>query len=484
MKKTIFYIAKALPCLFFNRKNGFSWYVATYICSGNFRVCIGTLLYTCLTVFSVSAQGIAGIPSEALKIGDKVPESFWNTKRQFLLEGSSTEKSLEHLRGKLIVIDFWATWCAPCVAMMPAMENLQKEFSNDIQILPVTDQNADIISSFLPLQQAKTGVKLNLPKIVSDRSLAALFPHNVIPHLVWIDKEGMLRATTGFEEATSAKVKQMIVGDQNGLKTKTDVFIAFDKEKPIFMDNNGGDGRQMIFHSVLSAYVPGIHPGFNRRQDSVSGFRILVRNNAAPKILAYAYGEGKKEFNRKNIVYDISDSSVFSRPKNEGVYEWMQKHTYCYELVVPPHLTSKAYDIMKSELKTLFPNYDCRIEKRKLNCLVLVKSGKMDIRSKGGAAIAGFNPFGFKIQNANLSILALQLDMVYMQDAPLVLDKTGIDYNVDLEIKSTLRDRVELNKNLEKYGLRLEERKVFTEVLVIKELKEVQNRIEKYGRNN
>ncbi|SDD70369.1 Thiol-disulfide isomerase or thioredoxin [Pedobacter soli] len=421
---------------------------------------------------------------EVLKIGDKVPESFWNTKRQFLIEGKSTDKSLEHLRGKLIVIDFWATWCAPCVAMMPSMENLQKQFSDEIQILPVTAQLADIVNGFLPLQEAKTGVKFNLPKIVSDRSLAALFPHNVIPHLVWIDKQGILRATTGFEEATSAKIKQMITGDLKDLRTKTDVFLAFDKEKPLFMNENGGDGRQMIFHSVLSAYVPGIHPGFNRNQDSLSGFKILVRNNSAPKILAYAFGEGKREFNRKNTVYNISDSSVFSRPKNEDVYEWMRKHTYCYELVVPPHLSIKAYDIMKSELKTLFPNYNCRIEKRKLNCLVLLRTKKVDMKSIGGEAIAGFNPFGFKIQNANLSILALQLDMVYMQDAPLVLDKTGIDYNVDIEVKSSLKDRDELNRNLEKYGLRLEEKKVFTQVLVISEQEGRQNEMEKYRRTN
>src|SRR3989338_2038850 len=39
--------------------------------------------------------------------------------------------SLERLKGKVVFLNFWATWCPPCVIEMPSMEKLHKEFSND-----------------------------------------------------------------------------------------------------------------------------------------------------------------------------------------------------------------------------------------------------------------------------------------------------------------------------------------------------------------
>lgn len=50
----------------------------------------------------------------------------------FTLEDLSGKTiSLESLRGKVVFLNFWATWCPPCVVEMPSMEKLHKEFSND-----------------------------------------------------------------------------------------------------------------------------------------------------------------------------------------------------------------------------------------------------------------------------------------------------------------------------------------------------------------
>jgi thiol-disulfide isomerase/thioredoxin len=48
----------------------------------------------------------------------------------FLVDGE-TERTLANYRGRGVVINFWATWCAPCVREMPALDRLSAELAND-----------------------------------------------------------------------------------------------------------------------------------------------------------------------------------------------------------------------------------------------------------------------------------------------------------------------------------------------------------------
>src|SRR5260221_11557354 len=43
------------------------------------------------------------------------------------------------LRGKLVILELWNTWCSSCIALMPKLDSLQKEFNNKIQIILVTE---------------------------------------------------------------------------------------------------------------------------------------------------------------------------------------------------------------------------------------------------------------------------------------------------------------------------------------------------------
>ena len=66
------------------------------------------------------------------------------------LNGSITDLdghtvAFEDLRGKVVLINLWATWCPPCMAEMPSLQNLWKEFekNDDIQVLCITTESAD-----------------------------------------------------------------------------------------------------------------------------------------------------------------------------------------------------------------------------------------------------------------------------------------------------------------------------------------------------
>jgi len=54
---------------------------------------------------------------------------------------------LNDLRGKIVILNFWATWCPPCVTEFPSMISLSKEFSKDIVLVTVSadERKADVL---------------------------------------------------------------------------------------------------------------------------------------------------------------------------------------------------------------------------------------------------------------------------------------------------------------------------------------------------
>ena len=62
----------------------------------------------------------------------------------------STTLSLSDLRGKVVVIDVWATWCAPCIRMMPYFKQLEKELSHPDLGFMLIDREGRVLSFAAP----------------------------------------------------------------------------------------------------------------------------------------------------------------------------------------------------------------------------------------------------------------------------------------------------------------------------------------------
>ena len=60
------------------------------------------------------------------------------------------EHSLEQYRGKVVIVNFWATWCPPCVEELPSLENAWQRYRQQgLVVLAVSGEESDVVTSFL-----------------------------------------------------------------------------------------------------------------------------------------------------------------------------------------------------------------------------------------------------------------------------------------------------------------------------------------------
>ena len=102
--------------------------------------------------------------------------------------------SLDDLKGKVVLLDFWGTWCPPCVASIPALRNLNKKFSKSEKFVMLgisSDGDEDKWSNFIAKEQ------MVWPQFLDrQRAVQRAFRVNRFPTYIVLDHEGVIRFRT------------------------------------------------------------------------------------------------------------------------------------------------------------------------------------------------------------------------------------------------------------------------------------------------
>jgi thiol-disulfide isomerase/thioredoxin len=409
-----------------------------------------------------------------LKIGDRVPDELWEM--YFPVVSANFDEiqyfSLGDFKDKLIILDFWATWCSPCVAMIPKMDSLQKVFGDKIQVLSVTYQKKEEVLPFLAKLEQVKEQKYHLPVFADDDYLRFAFPHTGLPHYVWINS-GIVKSITGYEEVNENNIHALIKHDEAHLKEKADEKnIPFDRNKLLFMDGNGGSGEAIRYHSVLAGYTPGLSTEYNLKEDSIKGNKITLTNSPLFDLYTTAYGGRNLKYRSSNrIIFEIIDSSKFSIGIKDNIETGTVENLYSYELKVPVNLNNNLYSIMQRELGSLFPQYEAQVEIRKVACWALIRTSNKDkLKTRSQKVVYKTSGLGANIRKTRLKPFIQDLNLFYLQMSPLTLiDDTGYEGEVDMDIMAKLSDVSSLNKALLKYDLRIIETEREIDMLVIKD---------------
>ncbi len=436
----------------------------------NVKKCVRALLCLYFTLI-ISINAVNG---QELKVGDILPPQLWSMPLQVINHPQGKETmTLEEHKDKLIILDFWATWCSPCIAMLPKQDSLQKQFKDQIQILPVSYQTGEEVSTFMERYERRTGREIALPKVTDEQRLHRAFPHTAVPHYVWIGTDGRVKAITGHDEITAGKIEAMLSSAKPALSTKTDPKrVAYDSSKPFLVNGNGGDGSNLIRQSVLTGYTEGIKGGFSIKLDSSGSGKLSLMNVSLNRYYLYSYGADSVWFGPSRIELHMKEPQrVFYNDSLGSLEEWRHKYAHCYQLVMPRASRLQLFNALREDLHRMFPDIVASIEPRRKLCWILSRIPGREIPlASEGAYISRMEPSGYTLQNARLKGLVSNMNIFILHESPIpLLDETGITEKLNLEINVPLSDMALVSKDLEKYGLRITQEYRDINVLVLRD---------------
>ena len=121
------------------------------------------------------------------RIGERAPD--------FSLRSLGGEiVSLAQFRGRVVILDFWASWCAPCRATMPALHALWQDVaSRGVVLVGISlDRSEAAAATYLAANQYEDMVAL-WESLAAAQSVASLYGVRAIPRTVVIDRNGVVR---------------------------------------------------------------------------------------------------------------------------------------------------------------------------------------------------------------------------------------------------------------------------------------------------
>ena len=386
-----------------------------------------------------------------LKIGDQVPDI---TIKGFFDDDKKSVKISELYRHKLLILDFWGTWCGSCLDEMMTFPKLKEQFGDKLNIVAVGYESKERISGLFkrnPIFHSDKWITLYGDSVLTRK----LFPHHLLPHIAWIDSTGKVIAITSGEnlnvnnivdalKSSSISARIKVDNDNSSLDVMNKPFRQMDTDfiaRSIF--TRGMKGGGLSFDS-MQPYSEDKHPVFNRNFNA-NGILYNLYWRAVFPIAA-------NPVNGSRLIFEVKDSLRWTTPKRapqtfkkssyKNYDEWADSNSYCYELILPkkvPESVIRSY--MLSDLNR-YLNFNGRWEEREMFCYAIqdtdVQKTEFDI-----APVESNNMY-YKIETIeNISVVQLT-DLLNKRIA------TGYIVNESIEKHDSL---VQLNTNI-KQGIK------------------------------
>ena len=149
---------------------------------------------------------LVSAPASAAELATKRPEV-----SNFSLGTLKGEQfKFESVKGKVVVISFWASWCKPCIQELGFLKKLQKKYDGQFIVLAVSTDDSNTIAGVRKIVRRK---KLTMPILLDSQGslMGELNARGNLPFSVYVDRQGRIAAKhDGFASGDEDKIEVLI----------------------------------------------------------------------------------------------------------------------------------------------------------------------------------------------------------------------------------------------------------------------------------
>jgi uncharacterized protein (TIGR03435 family) len=379
------------------------------------------------SLFAVIILAITARPQA--KIGQPIGDIVVKT----ILNSPVKSVALSQLKGKVILLEFWATWCSPCVDAMPHLQELQKAFEDKLQIVTISTETEKRIEQFIENRAS------NLWFVVDTAdAFRVAFPYHTIPHAVLINEQGVVVAITEPKNITGKVIDSVIQGKSVHLPLKEDNM----NEDPWTTYFSVESTTQSRFS--VQPKIDGLGSGYKSypTDSNFKNRRLSMLN--IPLESAYRIAYGGLPYGR---TIDLT-------PKENIL---ANKKMYCIDIVVPRGREKELLPTLQKELKARF-DLQAGVEKRMRHVYILAIADSSKItklkRSDATQETFAASHGTFEGEGIFLRKIADYLEGFGLMDLPVV-DETGDRNKYDITFTFMPEKKGDLEDALRNLGLKL-----------------------------
>lgn len=389
-------------------------------------------------LLAAPAHSIEGGDAQLPRVGDRAPEI---SLKKLLQAPSQAEASLDRLRGHVVILEFWATWCGPCASSMAHLSRLAERFKDKpVHVIAISSEEETDLLKYLRRRPAQIWIGVDDNEATFKR-----YQPRIIPHTVLIDRQGKIAAITYPENVTEQVIEDLLAGRAVSLPTK-----QYGYEKGL--DEKALDQMQEKLDAAT------IYKTMMRLSQSQSGWsRFHTKDSPF----------ARRRFEADGIRPLSLLSAAFDAPVNRLVDEaGLPLSGYRVDVIVPE---GKEY-LLRPTLQQLALTSLGIIVEREMRTIDV----KVLKRIEGAAPLepsSAEKPFytfrGPKLTAIRQPIRKL-VEYVGNGSKSPVIDETGLAGEYDFSMEWVLGDKGTFNEALNKLGFELTSDRRAVEVLVIK----------------
>lgn len=372
----------------------------------------------------------------ALKTGDLFPSMIIRN----IINAPLKQYDVQAQNKKLLILNFWGTWCSPCLPEMDSLARLQGRNRAAIQVIGISDEPADRLQKYLQRKPSTLW-------LASDTGmyLYRQFGFSYVGQAAVIDRFNRIVALVRTDSVNQTLIDRLLQGrpvtgsaETGRGQTASDPFNA---DSTLGFQLTWSSYRASL-SSMRKTYL----------KTSLEGRRVTYCNICISSMYQDAYG-----LSNKQVVYEVPEKTVC---------DWDNKSTlYCLDLLVKPAQKDSLQIILRQTLNNLTP-LKARPEKRMMPVYVLLRLPGATAWEPSAAGESTFSYSGRGFEGKGIAMPSF-VDYVSNELELPVVDETGLTGRYDIQTENVLRTRQDMLAALQKLGLKVEKKDREMEVIVI-----------------